>query len=680
MEALENRIALAGAIIATGAGAGGSPNVRIFNAETNQETASFFAYNEAFTGGVRVAVADITADGVPDYITGAGPGGGPQVNVFDGQTLKLLTSFFAFDPSFSGGVFVASGNFDGDRFSEIVVSAGAGGGPNVRIFNIDNGVASLASSFFAYDQSFTGGVTVAAENYDGIAGDEIITGTGPGGAPHVKIFQPDGIELGSFFAYSQQFTGGVFVTVGDMDLNGKSEIVTGAGPGGGPNVRVFNGGNATLLSSFFAFDQQFSGGVTVGLTDVNYDGFEDIVAAAGPGDSPEVSIWNSAATELSSFSAYNTAFQGGVLAAGSVRIPVQLNNTYIDPTVQFVNPSSVEIGGAVLIAPFVILDATNGPITIGDDSDLQDNVQIVSSGDGVIIGDNVIIAHGASVLGSAKIGKAGGLPTFVGFNSIIDGAILEEDSMVLHLAKVAPGITIHSGTAVNSGAFIQTQAEADDPSLGKVTSVTAGQRTFMEDVLHVNVQLAEGYDQLYFHGGILALLGINLNPATDFNPVESLPTLGSSGSEAVPSFRNRIIGNVTLANSLAQLNLVMGNRDSIRADEGPLFVFGTFRQIADSFTAHALEGTGIVAGDNNQFGFHSIIHGGEDTSTGSRLGTTMGSNITVGDFSVVFRSTIQDGVTLGSHCFIDNTLITAGSIIPDRAIYINDVFLGFVQW
>ena len=238
-----------------------------------------------------------------------------------------------------------------------------------------------------------------------------------------------------------------------MDLNGKSEIVTGPGPGGSPNVRVFNGGNATLLSSFFAFDQQFSGGVTVGLTDVNYDGFEDIVAAAGPGGAPEVSIWNSASTELSSFFAYNAAFQGGVFASGSVRIPVQLNNTYIDPTVQFIHPSNVELGGAVLIAPFVVLDATNGPITIGDDSDLQDNVRIVSSGDGVTIGDRVIIAHGASIFGSAQIGKAGGLPTFVGFNSIIDGAILEEDSMVLHLAKVAPGITIHSGTAVKSGKF-----------------------------------------------------------------------------------------------------------------------------------------------------------------------------------------------------------------------------------
>ena len=671
---------MAGAIIATGAGAGGSPNVRIFDAETNQETASFFAYNEAFTGGVRVVVADITADGVPDYITGAGPGGGPQVNVFDGKTLKILTSFFAFDPSFSGGVFVAAGNFDNDRFSEIVVSAGAGGGPNVRIFNIDNGVASLTSSFFAYDQSFTGGVTVAAENYNGDAGDEIITGTGQGGAPHVKIFQPDGIELGSFFAYSEQFTGGVFVAVGDMDLNGKSEIVTGPGKGGSPNVRIFNGGNATLLSSFFAFDQQFSGGVTVGLTDVNYDGFSDIVAAAGPGGAPEVSIWNSSSTELSSFFAYDAAFRSGGFATGSVRIPVQLNNTYIDPTVEFIYPSNVKIGGAVLIAPFVILDATNGPITIGDDSDLQDNVRIVSSGDGITIGDEVIIAHGASILGSSQIGKIHGLPVFVGFNSIVDGAVLEEDTAVLHLAKVAPGIIIRSGTVVKSGKFIQTQAEADDPSLGKITPVTPALRAFMEDVLHVNVQLAEGYDQLYFEGGILALLGINLNPATDFNPVESLPTLGSSGSEAVTSFRNRIIGNVTLANSLAQLNLVMGHRDSIRADEGSPFVFGTISRMADSFTAHALEHTGIVTGDNNQFGFHSLIHGGEDTSTGSRLGTTLGSNIIVGDWSVVFRSTIQDGVTLGSHCFIDNTLITAGSIIPDRAIYINNVFLGFVEW
>ncbi len=683
LEMLENRLALAGAIIATGVGAGGSPNVRVFDAETNQETASFFAYNQAFTGGVRVAVADITADGIPDIITAAGPGGGPQVNVYDGESLNLITSFLAYDSAFSGGVFIAAGNFDEDRFLEIVTGAGAGGGPNVRIFNIENGRSSLASSFFAYDLAFTGGVTVAAENYNGVAGDEIITGAGPGAGPHVNIFQSNGFQVGGFFAYSQQFTGGVNVAVGDLDLNGKSEIITGPGAGGSPNVRVFNGGNATLLSSFFAFDEAFSGGVEVSLTDRDFDGFADIVTAAGLGGGPEVRIWNSVtSTAIDSYFAYSTDFRGGVLPAGTVRVPAQLNGTFIDPTALIVRASEIELGARILIAPFVVLDATNGPISIGDDTNLQDNVVVISGANGVAIGDKVILAHGASVLGSSQIGKIGGLPVFVGFNAVIDGAVIEEDTFISYQSRVAPGVVIRTGTYVKTGKFIQTQAEADNPDLGKVGTISNGQRDFMNAVLDVNVDLARGYNDLYFENGILSVLGINLNPATFYNSVEALPTLGGSPGEAITSFRNRIIGNATLANSLAQLNLVMGNRDSIRTDEGTPFVFGTFRGVGDQFTAHALEHTGISAGDNNQFGFHSLVHGGPDTSTIGSItqGTTLGSNITVGDYAVVFRSTIQDGVTLGFRSFIDNSLIMANTVIEDRAIYINNDFVGYVEW
>jgi hypothetical protein len=41
-----------------------------------------------------------------DIITGAGPGGLPQVKVFDWQTLTEIGTFFAYSSAFDGGVFV----------------------------------------------------------------------------------------------------------------------------------------------------------------------------------------------------------------------------------------------------------------------------------------------------------------------------------------------------------------------------------------------------------------------------------------------------------------------------------------------------------------------------------------------------------------------------------------------
>src|SRR5262245_41862319 len=59
-------------MLVTGAGAGGGPHVQVFDASTGEVLASFFPYPPAFTGGVRVALADVNGDGVPDLITGAG--------------------------------------------------------------------------------------------------------------------------------------------------------------------------------------------------------------------------------------------------------------------------------------------------------------------------------------------------------------------------------------------------------------------------------------------------------------------------------------------------------------------------------------------------------------------------------------------------------------------------------
>jgi sugar lactone lactonase YvrE len=154
--------------IVTAAGPGGGPHVRLLDAVTGGEIFSFFAYHPSFTGGVHVAVADVDGDGVPDVITGPGPGGGPHVRVFDGAGLiegldRQLLSFFAFDPTFTGGIVVGAADLNGDGKADIIVGAGPGGGPHVRIFDGGTGapLVSPLASVFAFSPAFGGGVFVA---------------------------------------------------------------------------------------------------------------------------------------------------------------------------------------------------------------------------------------------------------------------------------------------------------------------------------------------------------------------------------------------------------------------------------------------------------------------------------------------------------------------------------------
>src|SRR5207244_13541920 len=87
-------------VFAVAADSGGGPQVNVYDAATRTLLRSFLAYDASFTGGVRVAVGDVNGDGVPDIITGPGPGGGPNVRVFDSRTGAIipgpLGNFLAF--------------------------------------------------------------------------------------------------------------------------------------------------------------------------------------------------------------------------------------------------------------------------------------------------------------------------------------------------------------------------------------------------------------------------------------------------------------------------------------------------------------------------------------------------------------------------------------------------------
>jgi len=302
--------------LATAAGPGGGPQVNVYDGTTGALLYGFLAFDASFSGGVRVAVGDVNADGIDDIVAGAGPGGGPQVRVFDGKTGQPLDgplgSFFGLAASFTGGVYVAVGDVNGDGFDDVIVGADAGGGPQVSVFSGKTG--TLLTSFFAFAPSFSGGVRVAADDINGDGMADIIVGAGPGALPQITVFSGADLSvLLSFFAFPGSFAGGVFVAAGDVNADSKSDIIAGAGAGGGPQVAVFSATNGSLLKSFFAFPPTFSSGVRVATSDRDGDGTADIVVGAGPGGGPQVSVYQFIdLTLLDSAFAFAPGFRGGV--------------------------------------------------------------------------------------------------------------------------------------------------------------------------------------------------------------------------------------------------------------------------------------------------------------------------------------------------------------------------------
>lgn len=239
--------------ILVGSGPGIAPAVKVFNRNSGVELGTVVPFDFNFTGGVRVASGDLTGDGIAEIVVGAGPGNISRVQVFDGKTFTILQDFEAFESTFTGGVYVSVGDVNGDGFADIVITPDEGGGPHVRVLNGQDNT-TIADFFGIEDPNFRGGARAAIGDLNGDGKGDLIVAAGFGGGPRVAAF--DGKQLGiqggpklfgDFFAFEQSLRNGIFVASGDVNGDGFADLVAGGGPGGGPRVDILDG--KTLIQS-----------------------------------------------------------------------------------------------------------------------------------------------------------------------------------------------------------------------------------------------------------------------------------------------------------------------------------------------------------------------------------------------------------------------------------------------
>lgn len=262
-----------------------------------------FSPFEGYFGGVNVARADFDGDGVVDIAAGIATGGS-HVKVFSGVDGALLASFFTFE-GFNGGVSIGTGDVNGDGTPDLIVGT-ATCGSHVKVFNLVD--QTEIASFVAFD-GFTGGVTVAGGDVNADGYSDIVVGQASGGS-HVKVFSGVNFgELYSFFAFDSGYISGINVAGGDVNGDGFADIIVGSSVGA-TNVKSFSGTNGSEQTSFFAYEGSL-GGVSVAVVDADGDGTGEIGTGSRIGS--HVKAFNLLGlTEVDSFFAFGEDYTGGI--------------------------------------------------------------------------------------------------------------------------------------------------------------------------------------------------------------------------------------------------------------------------------------------------------------------------------------------------------------------------------
>ncbi len=258
---------------------------------------------------------------IQNIITAPGQGGGPQVRLFDyhgdpvtSADVQMYLGVFAFDQNYRGGAHVAACDVDGDNIDEIITATGPGQAPWVKVLDR---TGHETAAFKAYADNITGGVYVACGDVDGDGKGEIVTGVPEGFGPHVRVFDGETGEVDvtvGFFAYASNLRTGIRVATGDLNGDGTDEIICGTGAGAGTHVRTFTGtGEIIFTPGFFVGSETERTGIKVAAGDIDGDGEKEIITASGPGKvPPEIIIYDRYGTELLSFMPYAETFSGGI--------------------------------------------------------------------------------------------------------------------------------------------------------------------------------------------------------------------------------------------------------------------------------------------------------------------------------------------------------------------------------
>jgi Subtilase family len=280
-----------------------NPDIKFFDQKTNEiniQSLDPDYYNYTY----QIASGDLNADQKQEIVITKTNWKGTEVNIYN-ENLELKNSFHL---DFKSPINLEIGDIYNNKREKIIIGSPSNTEPRVYIYDSQG---KLLYNFLAYDQKFKGGVSVAVGDVDGNYRNEIITAPAGNGGPHIRIFDKNGGLKNQFFAGNKDFRGGLNIKVGNLNKDKKEEIVISPKKDSSPYILVYNS-NGELLSNFLAYTKTFKKEVSVEIADINSDYRNEIITSAGSGGGPHIRIFDLRGNLIKQFFAYHQYNLNGV--------------------------------------------------------------------------------------------------------------------------------------------------------------------------------------------------------------------------------------------------------------------------------------------------------------------------------------------------------------------------------
>ena len=386
--------------------------------------------------------------------------------------------------------------------------------------------------------------------------------------------------------------------------------------------------------------------------------------------------------------------------------------TFIDPSSRIKNGNDVIIGIRSFIGFYTTLDASRGHIKIGGATSIENNTSIIANPSratpwtNVFVGNNVLVGYGSRIKGPSTIGNYANTPpiTSIGAGALIEGATIEAGAFVGPLARVGPGVTVPAGYYVLPGTNVTTDAEASDPSLGKVRLVTASDISAATTHLNQDLALANGYTTLYqgnsatganpgvpinvtgiYNGNLATVLGSGAQPGStsvSFEPASSSPNIAPRFpaphrprvQSLLSSYTLRVSGGVNFASRAVDVANAAGRGDTIAGDLGQPINIKSLGRLGDNVAIVSAVGNSLTIGANFRADSNAVLYGTSATKN------VIGDNVSIGAGSVVIGSSLGEGTTVGAHTLVLDSTFPSGTNLAPNSVYVNGVLVRGVQW